>query len=76
MSVNLKADFHSLSISLKSGFNYNSLLFYLTEAPVVLTFPHFLDTSEVYSSLVEGLNPDPELHQNVVIMEPVSCHIN
>lgn len=37
----------------------------------MLTFPHFLDTSEEYTSLVEGLNPDPELHKTMVILEPV-----
>lgn len=36
----------------------------------MLTFPHFLDTSEEYTNLVEGLNPDPELHETMVIMEP------
>lgn len=38
---------------------------------MVLTLPHFLDTSEEYSSLIEGLSPNEELHTTIVIVEPV-----
>lgn len=37
---------------------------------MVLTFPHFLDTSEVYSNLVEGLTPSRDAHETFVLMEP------
>lgn len=43
----------------------------LSEAPVVLTAPHFLDTAVEYSSLIQGLSPKTELHETYVLMEPV-----
>lgn len=32
------------------------------DAPIVLSWPHFLGAEEKYSNGVEGLNPDPEKH--------------
>lgn len=41
-----------------------------------MTFPHFLDTATEYSSLVEGLTPNRDLHETLVLMEPVSLLFN
>ncbi|XP_055531057.1 sensory neuron membrane protein 2 isoform X1 [Wyeomyia smithii] len=40
------------------------------DAPVVLTLPHMMGADEQYSSLIEGLHPDPEKHQIFVDVEP------
>ncbi|XP_055601534.1 sensory neuron membrane protein 2 isoform X2 [Uranotaenia lowii] len=40
------------------------------DAPVVLTSPHMLGAAQEYTSLVDGLNPDPEKHQIFVDVEP------
>merc|ERR1712105_318552 len=32
------------------------------DTPIVLSWPHFLHAEEKYSSAVEGLSPDPEVH--------------
>lgn len=71
LSVSFKAKFRSKHIHILLSITI-SVTYLSTDAPVVLTFPHFLDTAEEYTSLVEGLNPDPELHKTMVILEPVS----
>ncbi|XP_063920223.1 sensory neuron membrane protein 2-like [Zophobas morio] len=41
-------------------------------APVLLSFPHLLYGAKEYMDTVEGLDPNPELHETFVILEPIS----
>uniref|UniRef100_A0A1Q3FQQ9 Sensory neuron membrane protein 2 n=1 Tax=Culex tarsalis TaxID=7177 RepID=A0A1Q3FQQ9_CULTA len=42
------------------------------DAPVVLTLPHMMGAAEEYTSLIDGLHPDPEKHQIFVDVEPLT----
>ncbi len=48
------------------------LIYCLIDAPVYLSLPHFLFCDEKYLAAVEGLSPDPEIHNTFVEVEPVS----
>ncbi|CAH1366562.1 sensory neuron membrane protein 2-like isoform X2 [Tenebrio molitor] len=41
-------------------------------APVLLSFPHLLYGDKEYLSTVQGLSPNPKLHETFVILEPTS----
>lgn len=41
------------------------------KSPIVVTLPHFLETSEEYSSLIDGLSPNEEKHRTFVTVEKV-----
>jgi scavenger receptor class B protein 1 len=41
-----------------------------TGAPLVISFPHFLDADESYREAVDGLSPDKAKHQFFVDVEP------
>ncbi|XP_044258619.1 sensory neuron membrane protein 2-like [Tribolium madens] len=41
-------------------------------APVLLSFPHLLYGDKKYLASVDGLHPDPKLHETFVILEPTS----
>ncbi|KAF9794086.1 hypothetical protein SFRURICE_013551 [Spodoptera frugiperda] len=40
--------------------------------PIALSYPHFWKGDEILSSKVEGLSPNPELHETAFWIEPVS----
>ncbi|XP_021695540.1 sensory neuron membrane protein 2 isoform X1 [Aedes aegypti] len=42
------------------------------DAPVVLTHPHMMGAAQEYTSLIDGLYPDPEKHQIFVDVEPLT----
>ncbi|XP_065087461.1 sensory neuron membrane protein 2 isoform X2 [Ochlerotatus camptorhynchus] len=42
------------------------------DAPVVLTHPHMMGAAQEYTSLIDGLHPDPEKHQIFVDVEPLT----
>mgnify|MGYP001137131677 CR=1 FL=1 len=41
-------------------------------APMVLTKPHFLDVSPAVAERVDGLAPDRDVHDTVLMVEPIS----
>ena len=41
-------------------------------APVIMSTPHFLDGDPTLVSAIDGINPDPELHQTYLHLEPLS----
>lgn len=41
------------------------------KSPIVLTQPHFLETATEYSSLIDGLSPNEEIHKTFVTVEKV-----
>lgn len=63
--------------------DFFSLIYFLfiLDSHVVLSFPHFLSADKSFSEGVIGMNPDPDLHQIYLDIEPVSkfpilsCHI-
>lgn len=40
-------------------------------SPLVVTFPHFLDTEPYLGELINGMSPDREKHESFVLLEPV-----
>lgn len=42
-----------------------------SDAPVYLSFPHFLDADPSLNESVDGLNPDREKHQSYFKIQPV-----
>uniref|UniRef100_A0A8D8NYF0 Sensory neuron membrane protein 2 n=4 Tax=Culex pipiens TaxID=7175 RepID=A0A8D8NYF0_CULPI len=42
------------------------------DAPVVLTLPHMMGAAEEYTSLIDGMHPNPEKHQIFVDVEPLT----
>lgn len=51
-------------------------LFYITDAPVILTLPHMLGASNEYRKMIRGLNPDAKKHQTFVDVQTVSGSLN
>lgn len=47
-------------------------LVFISDAPVVMSLPHFLYTDPHVQESVEGLNPDKEEHETFFDIEPVS----
>jgi len=41
--------------------------------PMVASFPHFYGAAEVYRQGVEGLHPDKDKHELVIVMEPTAA---
>jgi len=41
-------------------------------SPVYLSKPHFLDADPYYLNAVEGLNPNAEIHESIVDIEPIT----
>ncbi|XP_050300522.1 sensory neuron membrane protein 2-like [Anthonomus grandis grandis] len=39
---------------------------------MIMSFPHFLHANEIYHGWVNGLNPDPRIHESFAIVEPTS----
>lgn len=68
MEINLTWNELTVNRYLTGGFSF-------AEAPVVLTLPHFLDTSNEYTSLIEGLSPNEDLHTTIVVVEPVRGNV-
>ena len=44
-------------------------------APAFISFPHFYKADPSYLMNIKGLNPNPDLHELYVIVEPVSFMI-
>lgn len=64
-------------------------LYKCTGIPIYASLPHFLDCDKSYLDGVQGLNPDTEKHQIIILFEPVrkivmlmyhkknrNCHLN
>lgn len=43
---------------------------YSIDAPVIATMPHFLNADVRYLNMIDGLRPDPELHDVFSDLEP------
>lgn len=52
---------------------YIKIIIIITEAPVVLTHPHFMHAHQIYKDSVDGLRTDPnsEEHGTFIEIEPV-----
>lgn len=44
--------------------------FFLLDAPVVATMPHFFNADERYNLMVDGLSPTAEKHNIFIDIEP------
>ena len=60
-------------------YNYNKFVSIITEiipkisaAPVYLSFPHFYKADPKLLDAVEGLKPNPEIHETYFKIQPVS----
>lgn len=42
----------------------------ILEGPIVATMPHFLGADERYGLMVDGMNPNPDLHSIYTDIEP------
>lgn len=42
----------------------------ISDAPVVITLPHFYEADQRYGLMVDGLNPSAEKHQIFMDIEP------
>lgn len=44
----------------------------LAGAPVVMSAPHFLKGDQVLVDAIEGLHPEPDLHDTILLIEPLT----
>ena len=54
---------------------FMSIYFHFSGAPIVMSLPHFLFSDPIVLDSVQGLAPDPAVHNTYFNVEPVSTQI-